>query len=146
VHAPFSSTAICAICRHAIVAKHVGRKARFCSDKCRSAARRARNRAGLGGSSGATRNAANSFIKSNARKGDFGGRASPSGLPMVASISGPPTVIEIEIGADRRRAAPRISNATIRAKAGELIAEIPADLSVPLFLRRMPKAKDKATS
>lgn len=87
-------TAICAACGRNIIARHTGRKRRFCSDRCRDQARRTRFVARLdkkgvqrfkkGGRyphSGVPRNAGNPSTISNGCKADLAGRGSAiSGL------------------------------------------------------------------
>jgi hypothetical protein len=130
-------------CGALIAAKRTGRKAKFCSDRCRSEARRARSFVSLGRSSGASRNDENSIAKSNGCKGHFAGRA--------YSIIAPPDVIAAEVfgGSDwqsivspdgvRCEVAKVGPSAAARTNdASALIAQIPADLSIPDFLRRLP--------
>jgi hypothetical protein len=106
-------------------------KKKFCSDRCRQAARRrqkwdsqfAVSRSAGHPSSGLSRFAENSPSVSKAYKADFASRG----------IVGPRYVIDIEIGITDP---PKPADPTFQARADALIATIPDDLSLPDFLRR----------
>jgi hypothetical protein len=137
-------------------------KKKFCSDRCRQANLRSRTRDrqfALSRSVGHHPSDLSRFAKKSPLISD----ACKAVLDDRASISGPPTVIVIEIVAGwpwqstvspdgvacevADFTAPRtidapiidIDNPVIRAKAGELIARPPDDLSIPDFLRRLPE-------
>ena len=142
---------VCSTCGSPLKPKRGSRRQLYCSYRCRDEARRARNFAvsatTLRGSPAIPQLVQNNCVGSTPYEGDFHGRAS--------GIFGPPDVIKIEIIAGRdwksvvsldgvacevaRFIAPKTIDAKIRAKADELIAQIPADLSIPNFLRRFLK-------
>ena len=88
----------CAVCGHALVRKHTGRKPRFCSDRCRDRARKGRKSAFrgtvLGVGSHRPRYARNSDVNSKACKPVFAGRGSVD--PRLWH-----TIIEVEVFAGR---------------------------------------------
>jgi hypothetical protein len=137
----------CCNCGAVIVAKRTGRKRLFCSNRCRSEARRARRFVAPGYyPSGATRNAENSLAKSSGCKGNFGDRASVDpGLwrlivevEIFAGLAWRPAISQDGVPCQCARFAPKPIDATARIKAAELIAQIPGDLSIPDFLQRRP--------
>jgi hypothetical protein len=141
----------CAACGGVFFAPATTGRRRFCSDRCRDAARRQRNHELFGvargrrrGSSGVPRISKNNRVFSKGCKADFGGRGS--------GITGPASVIEAEVMAGRswrqvqspdgvtcwvaavNPASP--AAVTVTEGAAALIATIPADLSIPDFLKR----------
>ena len=151
------NAANCEHCNKPLRPKRGSRRQQFCSDRCRKAAERADQwhaqfdapgrteprQTGSGSQHGGVSGSVqNTPLVSKACKGDFADRPS--------AISGPRVVIETEIMAGRDWQ-PVTSpddvccevtqiglSAATKAKAAEYIAEIPADLSIPQFLRRQP--------
>jgi endogenous inhibitor of DNA gyrase (YacG/DUF329 family) len=139
------TTRTCAVCGRPLWQANA--KKRFCGDRCRQAAHRSQkwadqyetSRSGRHHPSRVSRSVENSPSTSRVCKAILAGRA--------FSIIGPKHVIEIEVFADRAinsdgsryeipaEAAEGI-DPVIKARADGLIAQIPADLSIPDFLRR----------
>jgi hypothetical protein len=125
----------CEICGTTFVPKRASRRQKFCSYKCRDAARRERDFALIvgrrWGSQVNPRSRKNSKAVSKPYRGDSGDRPSRD----YRGIRGPAWVIETEVFAAQVPVPTLVSPAsTIRLAA--LIASIPADLSIPPFLRR----------
>jgi hypothetical protein len=137
MHAPLNRSAFraqgrvrsCAACGRPLWQANA--KKRFCSDRCRQAGHRSQKWDGEFGllrsvghhPSRVSRFAENSPVTSESCKANL--------ADLAYSIIGPPEVIEIEIG-QSRQLTPKVD----RAEVDRLRAEIPADLSIPNFLRR----------
>jgi hypothetical protein len=147
----------CEVCGKVLVRKKAGRKRHFCSDQCRDAARRNRSFVGLVGkgaffrgggypTQGNPRNAVAAIWFCRGIFGHFGDRAPVDPvlwrliveIELFGGLAWQPAISVDGVRCEIARFAPKKLNTAARTKAAELIAQIPADLSIPEFLRRLP--------
>jgi hypothetical protein len=136
----------CTVCGQPFKSEPTTKPRRFCGDRCRDAARRQRNheilgiaRGRRGGSSGVPRISKNNRVFSKGYKADFPDRGS--------GITGAAVETEVIVNRSWRQvvspdgvtcwvATSPTEPIAVTAEAAALIATIPADLSIPDFLKR----------